>query len=635
MQYGIMYLGAENNVFCCYYFCSLRWIFLPNGRLFMNKVESVLLQFIQRSRLCWNANLTNQEQIKGEYLNTHYTGKYGTTTPGNTTYLVFLNYGQEIQNGIYPVILFNKTNQKLEVCYGISEKNSPETPWESSLIANLPNSISQRYSTSKVLKTFDIPEEENKIKQIIPSMIECIDKIIDDFHILFREHQNLTYWAVGSDWGRNQGNQQKRFLNDSIWEDGYGANGKEKYKKRLDSVKIGDIFVLKSASTVGTGHKTPITIIKNIGIVQERKNFWSFKVKWLNIPTHPYKIEGKVLWATISEIEDQGILHMIKNLISGEETAMNSADILTNFPLNQILFGPPGTGKTYHTILKAMEIINKKEYSEEEEKNNYQEIKTEFDVYKKKGQIKFITFHQNYSYEDFVGGIRPVLSGNTVSYYLYEGPFKEIAEKARQDKNNNYVLIIDEINRGNISKIFGELITLIEEDKREGQDHELSIPLMYHEEGSPEFTVPTNLYIIGTMNTADKSIAFVDFALRRRFVFEEMMPDPELLDDSVIKTGEFSLKEWFRQTNEIIKKELDKDHQIGHSYFLPKPSKEFDLKYILDKCIIPLLQEYCYGEPDKLRKILPNFFDEQGLLAIQPKQFIETLVQKNKNASSN
>ena len=330
---------------------------------------------------------------------------------------------------------------------------------------------------------------------------------------------------------------------------------------------------------------------------------------------------------------------MIKNLISGEENSMNSAAILTNFPLNQILFGPPGTGKTYHTILKAMEIINKKEYSEEEEKNNYQEIKTEFDVYKKKGQIKFSTFHQNYSYEDFVGGIRPVLSGDKVSYHLYEGPFKEIAEKARQDKNNNYVLIIDEINRGNISKIFGELITLIEEDKREGKDHELSIPLMYHKEETPEFTVPANLYIIGTMNTADKSIAFVDFALRRRFVFEEIMPDPELLD-TVFKKDEFSLKlkEWFRQTNEIIKKELDKDHQIGHSYFLKNGkciANAEDFCTVLYYNILPLLQEYCYGEPDKLRKILPNFFDEQGILAIKPEQFIETLVQKNKNESSN
>ena len=468
-------------------------------------ISSLVLEFILKSRKAWETR-KQTNNVTGSYKNTKIEGKTGQGNSSFCSFLAALGYEQETRQGIYPVMLFDKETEKLEVCYGVSKTNPPSVNWPPEKLRNLNNS-STMYSASKVLKVFDIPQDEEKINEILPDIINAFDTIIEDFHKVFQTSQ---------------------------------------------------------------------------------------------------------------------------------ETHDNATTNLTNFPLNQILFGPPGTGKTYHTIIKAMEIINEKEYSEEEKKKNYQNIKGEFDIRRMKGQIKFITFHQNYSYEDFVGGIRPVLDGKKVAYYLYEGPFKEIAEQARQDENNNYVLIIDEINRGNISKIFGELITLIEEDKRDGNKHKLSIPLMYHKKGEAEFSVPANLYIIGTMNTADKSIAFVDFALRRRFTFEEMMPNPELLDDTAFKKDGFSLKEWFRQTNEIIKKELDKDHQIGHSYFIPKErGKGIDLPYILDKCIIPLLQEYCYGEPDKLQKILPNFFDENGLLKIKPNQFMDALVQKKENALSN
>ncbi|MBQ9245710.1 AAA family ATPase [bacterium] len=160
-----------------------------------------------------------------------------------------------------------------------------------------------------------------------------------------------------------------------------------------------------------------------------------------------------------------------------------------------------------------------------------------------------------------------------------------------------YVLIIDEINRGNISKIFGELITLIEEDKRE----KYSVTLPYSQE---EFTVPKNLYIIGTMNTADRSIASVDIALRRRFTFKEMMPQPELIDENVICCN-IDIKEMRRLLNKRICALLDRDHQIGHSYFLKLKNGANDkFKNIWFDNIMPLLNEYFYNDWEKLQAIL-------------------------------
>ena len=218
-------------------------------------------------------------------------------------------------------------------------------------------------------------------------------------------------------------------------------------------------------------------------------------------------------------------------------------------------------------------------------------------------------------------GIRPDLQNGQISYKLYEGPFKKIADEARkiENKDKKYVLIIDEINRGNISKIFGELITLIETDKRAGNKHALSAPLLYQNE---EFSVPNNLYIIGTMNTADKSIALVDIALRRRFVFEEMMPNAALLN----KVEGFDLPNWFTKLNQKITAELDRDHQIGHSYFIGVETIA-DLQRAFYQCILPLLKEYFYGSPEKLQEIIPGFTSEEKLEGEAFKTALECLIK--------
>ena len=273
----------------------------------------------------------------------------------------------------------------------------------------------------------------------------------------------------------------------------------------------------------------------------------------------------------------------------------------TSYPLNQILYGPPGTGKTWNTVNYAVAIAEKKDV-DEVEKEKREEVKQRFDELKENRQIAMVTFHQNYAYEDFIEGIRPVLGGDAsenIEYKLSQGIFKEIAERASNNREKNYVLIIDEINRGNITKIFGELITLIEPSKRLGGADEATVILPYSKKS---FGVPDNLYVVGTMNTADRSIALLDTALRRRFEFVEMMPDPNHSDISMNIAG-VNCQELLKAMNKRITVLPDREHQIGHTYFLEVKDMNSLARTFKNK-IIPLLQEYFYDNWEKIDAVL-------------------------------
>jgi len=214
--------------------------------------------------------------------------------------------------------------------------------------------------------------------------------------------------------------------------------------------------------------------------------------------------------------------------------------------------------------------------------------------------VRSVTFHQSYSYEEFIEGLRPQSVNKQIVYNIENGIFKKLCEDARADPNNKYVILIDEINRGNISKIFGELITLIEKDKR-GSVLQLSY-------SKDDFSVPENLYIIGTMNTADRSLTQLDVALRRRFGFCELMPDYSIINHTI---EEIPLAILLENLNKRIRQYEGREKQIGHSYFMqdgvPLQTIE-DLQFVFANEIVPLLQDYFYEDYDKLQQVLGNEF---------------------------
>ena len=278
-----------------------------------------------------------------------------------------------------------------------------------------------------------------------------------------------------------------------------------------------------------------------------------------------------------------------------------AVDVKTNtVGLNTILFGPPGTGKTWESTAYAVAVVDDEDPSELADAGQRERTKARFAKLREEGRIEFVTFHQNYAYEDFIEGIRPVLNEiGELAYELHEGIFKRLACLADNDRSQRHVLVIDEINRGNIAKIFGELITLIEPSKRLGSEDEAFVTLPYSQES---FGVPRNLYVIGTMNTADRGIALLDTALRRRFEFVEKMPDPAYVHDAIEGVNG---QELLRSINRRIKAKLDREHQIGHTYFIGVTTLD-ELAGVFRRQILPLLQEYFYDDWKNIRDVLNN-----------------------------
>ncbi len=301
---------------------------------------------------------------------------------------------------------------------------------------------------------------------------------------------------------------------------------------------------------------------------------------------------------SIKQIESEKAFY--KRLLNDKNTTMKNTIInIIKTKKNIILQGAPGTGKTYSTAAIALSIIG----------DNYddQNLLSKYDTLRNNGQIEFVTFHQSMDYEDFIEGLKPSIENGTITYKVEDGVFKRICQKAKNNPDNNYVLIIDEINRGNVSKIFGELISLIEADKRIGckDGHPLTARLPYSK-GEP-FGIPSNLYIIGTMNTTDRSVGSVDYAIRRRFAFYTLKSDRTIVENSYNDDNDkHEASQLFEAVKNFIQKtkiDMDVDDlMVGHSYFMYREGENLQQKW--NYAILPLLTEYykdgiCSKSPEK------------------------------------
>jgi 5-methylcytosine-specific restriction protein B len=292
-----------------------------------------------------------------------------------------------------------------------------------------------------------------------------------------------------------------------------------------------------------------------------------------------------------------------------------------------ILYGPPGTGKTHWGRQTALDLAALGAYGRLFNDLRPEERGKVTGTEAKPGLMRSCTFHPAYGYEDFIEGYRPKIMAGQLVFTLEPGIFRSICEDAH-GKSEKYILLIDEINRGDIPRIFGELLTLLELDKR-GQS--MILPL-----GGKPFSVPSNVYVVGTMNTADRSIALLDTALRRRFGFVELMPDTRVFGSASVG-GDIPLGPWLSALNDRIREHLGRDGrnlQIGHAYLLEAGKPVTDYAHfvrILAEDIVPLLEEYCYENYGTLSRILGVGLVDDSLQRIREELFLparrEDLVQ--------
>ena len=310
-------------------------------------------------------------------------------------------------------------------------------------------------------------------------------------------------------------------------------------------------------------------------------------------PSRAYALDGEHINGVI-EIIREGIEQSGRRTIHSKPNTQPPAPPTgSSTILNTILYGPPGTGKTWATRQRCVEICDGQAGGSDRER--YREL---VDC----GRVEFVTFHQSYGYEEFIEGLRPKPSkSGGLELVPVAGVLKRIAKRARKSPDDPHVLVIDEINRANISKVMGELITLLEEDKREGAENEVAVTLPHT---GKRFTLPANLHILGTMNTADRSIALIDTALRRRFEFEEVAPDPTLLET----VEGIDLPAVLTAINERIEYLIDRDHLIGHAWLMGAKTKA-DVDETMRRKIIPLIAEYFYDDWRKVKAVLGNTDD--------------------------
>ncbi len=463
-----------------------------------------------------------------------------------------------------------------------------------------------------------------------------------------------NHWLVGAYWNNSDPpDQTERFLDEGVWQNGY----EDKYLDEVRSIKVGDRIAIKSSSTQkknlpfeARGHTVSKMSIKAVGtVVANRSDGRTVEVEWeprFEAKDWFFYTDRRTIWRVRTD-NDYQLNDLSSRLLSfiwndtdqdyewfckrwwdsgqvpepepdddeeaayepyGSEDIVASGAFLSEAEISQaldrlhskknlILQGAPGVGKTFVARKLAFALMEEKAFD----------------------RLEMVQFHQAYSYEDFIRGYRP-LPDQAGTFGLQDAIFHKFCKRAKDDPDRDYVFIIDEINRGNLGQIFGELLMLIEADKR---GPEFAVPLVYQRESEPRFFVPANVYLIGLMNLADRSLAIVDYALRRRFAFMTLTPQYSssvfrswLLDRQMnMDLVELVVTRLTALNQEIADDPLlGENYQVGHSFFCPKGEVFSGLdrgwyEGIIRTEIVPLLREYWFDNPKRVEKA------QEGLLA--------------------
>ena len=457
------------------------------------------------------------------------------------------------------------------------------------------------------------------------------------------------YWRIGTTYGKSgtsywQMMQEENCiaigwhdLGDISWVDGK-EDSREKLKKRLSKVYPNDprttgrdasqleqfVTIMTEGDIVlAADGMTILGVGKVVGGYEFKKGFdfpHQRKVQWLNSDEWQLPQSAEGLLSTVRELgkSNENLLAIEKRIHAPTEirqvkqtTSTSGRPVrlvgiagriqsVLDRKSQVVLFGPPGTGKTFWAERTANDLAALSAYGRLFEQLTESEKSTVVGNDEKAGLVRICCFHPAYGYEDFLEGYRPKTINGNISFELRDGVFKKLCNDAVDSPNRQFFLIVDEINRGDIPRIFGELLTTLEKDKR---GKRVVLPV-----SQEHFAVPKNIYLIGTMNTADRSISLVDTALRRRFGWVEFMPDSSVLKDSSV--AGIALKAWLDALNARIREFVGRDArnlQIGHSYLMQGGSPIRDLatlKRAIRDDIVPLLEEYCYEDFNALSNIL-------------------------------